>query len=424
MKLFLFHDHEALAWTPFVETRPVGEMLYGTLSLRERAERALGCAVSGYLGAPHLAGFDEPGSPPQLDGAADPDHDRLFLSARAVLEPLGGPPPTGPTTLYLDGRVAGWLVPAGAPAPGPDRLAHPQADSGDRLKLRGEILGRPWELMAKNAARTAADIDHGHPGNDAFQLTDVHLIGDHRVLLSERAVIDPGAVLDTRAGPIWLDHDARVEAPARITGPLYLGPGSTVLGGQVGSSSIGPACKVRGEVSDSVILGYSNKAHDGHLGHAVLGRWVNLGAGTTNSDLKNTYGSIRLRLADGEVDTGLLKCGAFLGDHVKTGIGTLLNTGTVIGAASNIFGGKVPPAYVPPFSWGEGVELVEYRLDRFLATAELAMRRRGVELTDGMRRVLTRIAERSRAGQTPTVAGFGTEWSRPETPPGEGRRQR
>jgi hypothetical protein len=153
---------------------------------------------------------------------------------------------------------------------------------------------------------------------------------------------------------------------------------------------------VRGEVADSVFVGYSNKAHDGHMGHALLGRWVNLGAGTINSDLKNTYSSVRLRLPDGEVDTGLMKCGSFLGDHVKTGIGTLLTTGAVIGAATNVFGGRMPPQYVPPFSWGEGDRLGEYRVDEFLATAEIAMRRRGVELTEGMRHVLTGAAERAR----------------------------
>ena len=163
----------------------------------------------------------------------------------------------------------------------------------------------------------------------------------------------------------------------------------------MGVSSIGPVCKVRGEVTDSVLVGYCNKAHDGHLGHAVLGRWVNLGAGTINSDLKNTYSPVRVRLPRGDVDTGLLKVGSFIGDHVKTGIGTLLTTGAVIGAASNLFGGRMPPQCVPAFSWGEGAELGEHQVDKFLATAEIAMRRRGVELSAGMRHVLTAAAERA-----------------------------
>jgi UDP-N-acetylglucosamine diphosphorylase/glucosamine-1-phosphate N-acetyltransferase len=149
---------------------------------------------------------------------------------------------------------------------------------------------------------------------------------------------------------------------------------------------------VHGEIEDSVVLGYSNKAHDGFLGHAYLGRWVNLGALTTNSDLKNNYGPIRVWTPRGEVDTGLTKLGCMLGDHVKTGIGVMLNTGTVIGAGSNVFGAVQPPKYVPPFRWGSGNALEAYGLDRFLGTARTVMERRGVQMSEGMAGVLARAA--------------------------------
>jgi hypothetical protein len=153
-----------------------------------------------------------------------------------------------------------------------------------------------------------------------------------------------------------------------------------------------------------VILGYSNKAHDGFLGHAYLGRWVNLGAFTTNSDLKNNYGPVRVGGAAGPVDTGLLKVGCFLGDHVKTGIGTLLNTGSVVGAGTNLFGGEMPPTWVPPFSWGSGSRLTEFRLDKFLEVAERAMSRRDVALDDEMIHLLTRAWETTRS-----LRGGGTD---------------
>lgn len=178
-----------------------------------------------------------------------------------------------------------------------------------------------------------------------------------------------------------------MQGPARLTGPLFVGPGTRILGGQVGSSTIGPVSMVRGEVADSVLLGFVNKAHDGYLGHALVGRWVNLGAFTTNSDLKNNYRPVSVWTPDGEVDTGLLKVGCFLGDHVKSGIGTVLNTGTVIGAGSNVFGGLMPPTVVPPFSWGTGSDLRDHQLDKFLATAKRVMARRGEELTPGVRRI-------------------------------------
>ena len=180
------------------------------------------------------------------------------------------------------------------------------------------------------------------------------------------------------------------------------------------SLSVGPGCKLRGEISESVILGWSNKAHDGYLGHALVGSWVNLGAGTTNSDLKNNYSSVRVPVGvEREVDTGLLKVGIFLGDHVKTGIGTLLSTGTQAGAGSNVFGGGgVPPRWIPPFSWGPtppgggpGPEggFQRYDLPRFLETATRVMARRGQALSPGMTRVLIRAWERTHgpAGRLP-----------------------
>ena len=181
-----------------------------------------------------------------------------------------------------------------------------------------------------------------------------------------------------------------MRAHTRLEGPAFIGPDTTILGGVLSEVSIGPVCKVRGEVECSLILGYTNKAHDGFLGHAYLGRWVNLGALTTNSDLKNNYGPVRVGGADGPVETGLMKVGCFLGDHVKTGIGTLLNTGTVVGAGSNLFGGEMPPTYVPPFSWGNGTKLTEFRLERFLEVATQAMGRRGMELDAEMEALLRR----------------------------------
>jgi UDP-N-acetylglucosamine diphosphorylase / glucose-1-phosphate thymidylyltransferase / UDP-N-acetylgalactosamine diphosphorylase / glucosamine-1-phosphate N-acetyltransferase / galactosamine-1-phosphate N-acetyltransferase len=146
------------------------------------------------------------------------------------------------------------------------------------------------------------------------------------------------------------------------------------------------------------VLGYSNKAHAGFLGHAYLGRWVNLGAMTTNSDLKNNYGTIRMWTPEGDADTGLIKLGCLLGDYVKTGIGSLLNTGTVVGAGSNLYGTAMPPKYVPPFSWGSGAELVAFDAERFLALTETVMKRRDLSLPASMREMLRRSYDAGRAG--------------------------
>jgi len=255
--------------------------------------------------------------------------------------------------------------------------------------------------MAQNADQLREDIPRFFPGYATDDLPGSHILGDGLLTLGTDVVVEPGSVFDVSAGPIRLSDGVVVRSHTRLVGPAYVGPGSTLLGGPISGVSIGPVCKIRGEVESSVILGYSNKGHDGFLGHAYAGRWVNLGAFTTNSDLKNNYSQVKVGGAQEPRETGLLKVGCFLGDHVKTGIGTLLNTGTVVGAGSNIFGGMMPPTYIPPFSWGTGEELVEFRLDKVLEVVARAMGRREMELDREMAEVLRRAWEATRALRDP-----------------------
>ena len=254
--------------------------------------------------------------------------------------------------------------------------------------------------MTNNPGQLTEDIPHFFPGYAAFELPGCHIIGDGLISLGHGVVVEPGSVFDVRRGPIRLSDGVVVRSHTRLEGPAFVGPQSTVLGGCISAVSIGPVCKVRGEVESTIILGYANKAHDGFLGHGYIGRWANLGAFTTNSDLKNNYGEVRVGGAHGPRSTGLMKVGCFMGDHVKTGIGTLLNTGTVVGAGSNLFGGRMPPTYVPPFSWGTGGDLVEFRFDKFLEVATRAMERRGMKLGKGMESVLSRAWEATRPLRT------------------------
>ena len=382
-RLFLFDDDVARGWQPFTLTRPAGEMLFGTESLRARAERVLGLKCEGHLAGDVLLGFDESCAPPCLTpGMIGGTGDRLFLSSRLVPAAAVRANYGNPTVLVAGSQPVGAWIPGGFEAP--RALFTGNWPEWLRAPLDGTVLESVWELMAANPDRIRRDGDR-FP--DDPLPPHVHRLGGGRVALGPGAEIDPGAVLDTTSGPVILAAGARLHAPCRVTGPVYVGPGSTVLGGAIRSSSIGPACKVRGEVESTIMFGYTNKAHDGFLGHSVVGRWVNLGAMTSNSDLKHSYGSVRLELDGGTVDTGLTKVGCFLGDHVRTGIGTVLDTGTVIGAGSAIFGGGMPPKHVPPFSWTGQGESAEYDIDRFVETAARVMARRNVELTEGMRRV-------------------------------------
>ena len=406
--LHLFDDALVREWRPFGLTRPASELLLGRWTVRERAELFWGGRCAGTLADARLLGFEEDGSPPLLDSraaAAGPTgFPRVFFSSRAI--PVVGRRPAGerrdlgvPATILMDGEAVGWILPAGAPNPAEEHLLDPSGAPHREsiVEIDGFSLRRPWEIVARNAAALRADLSHApSPSSEPFFEGAVAL-GPERLTAGAGVEVEPGVVLDLRRGPIHLDAGARIEAHTRLEGPAFVGRDSVLLGGRLSRVSIGPACKVRGEVEDSVILGFSNKAHDGYLGHSYLGRWVNLGAFTTTSDLKNNYSSIRTLGSQGEEeDTGLLKLGSLLGDHVKTGIGTLLHAGSVVGAGSHLFGSSTPPKYVPPFRWGGRTNAPDYRLDDFLDSAARVLARRDRRLAEGMRALLARAWKASR----------------------------
>lgn len=395
----LFDDRVARDWRPFTLTRPAGELLFGTSTLRARAERALDARCVGHVAAPGLRSYDEHWAPPVL-GPDDLDtaDGCLLLLSRFVPEPAVLPDRSA--VLVAHGQVVGCLLAPGDPLPDESFFIDPGSHAPDlpRHELEGEIIEHVWDLMSGNADRLRRDLEDAE---HTLLPPDVHHLGPGPVSCGDDVRIAPGVVLDTRHGPIRLDDGVVVEPFTRLVGPAYVGPGTTLLGGPFDAVSIGPVCKVHGEVEESVILGYSNKAHDGFLGHAYLGMWVNLGALTTNSDLKNNYGDVRLWTPAGEADTGSRKVGCFLGDHVKTAIGTMLNTGTVIEAGSNIFGG-MPPGYVPPFSWGEPDAV--YDIDRFLETATIVLERREVDLTARQRDLLRAAFDARPADPDPLAA--------------------
>jgi UDP-N-acetylglucosamine diphosphorylase/glucosamine-1-phosphate N-acetyltransferase len=390
MKLFVFDDQVADGWLPFSLTRPCSELLFGTLLLRERLERFAGRPASALVSRDWLESFQEAEAPPVVStDSLSADEERLFLLARFVPSAEARFEGRGdrPLLLETDDQVVGCYLPAGLPGPDPEWLGAPTASthpSWERHAVEGGHVDAAWRLVAENPGRLGADLaaDAASRGGVERLPEGTWALGENPVMLGAGTVLEPGVVLDTTGGPIRLDDDVHVRAGSRLEGPLYVGRSSILLGGAIGTSSIGPVSRVRGEIEESVVLGYVNKAHDGFLGHSYLGRWVNLGALTTNSDLKNNYGPVRLGGPDGPVETGLTKLGCLLGDHVKTAIGTRINTGTVVGAGTNLFGDGLPPSWVPAFAWGSGADAATYQLDRFLTVARRVCERRGVEFDD------------------------------------------
>ena len=220
------------------------------------------------------------------------------------------------------------------------------------------------------------------------KLVDLNYPGVHQVRKSKEIKIGknvkiaPGVVLDSTSGPILIGENVVIMPQATIIGPCFIGKNSVIkVGAKIyGNTSIGEYCKVGGEVEDVIFQSYSNKQHDGFLGHSFIGEWVNLGADTNNSDLKNTYGPIKLRFKGKTVNTGETFLGLICGDHTKTAINTRFNTGTVCGVAANIFTADFPPTTIPSFSWGGGKDSKKYNIDDALETAEKVMKRRAKKL--------------------------------------------
>jgi UDP-N-acetylglucosamine diphosphorylase/glucosamine-1-phosphate N-acetyltransferase len=392
MKLYLFDDRVSDTWHPFSLTRPCSELLFGTSLLRERLERFAGRPTSSVLSRPWLEAFKESDAPTVIGrGPLSAEEERLVISSRFVpsaearFEGRGNKP----VLLTTDDEVVGCYLPAGTAGPEQSWLETP--DEGvargewGRRSVDGGYVDTAWRFVAENPGRLAADLarEAASRGGVEELPEGTWKLGSHALILDSDVLVEPGVVFDTRDGPVRLAERVEVRAGCRLEGPLYVGPSTILLGGAIGTSSIGPVCRLRGEIEESVILGFTNKAHDGFLGHSYLGRWVNLGAMTTNSDLKNTYGPVRIGGPDGPIDTGLRKLGCLVGDHVKTAIGTLVNTGTVVGAGSNLFGGPLPPTWVPPFSWGSEPGGPVYDRDRFLALAQRVLERRDVEFNEG-----------------------------------------
>ncbi len=213
------------------------------------------------------------------------------------------------------------------------------------------------------------------------------------LIIHDSVVVGEGVVIDTSNGPVIIAQDSVIKPLSYIEGPAYIGENCVIepMTQIKGGSSIGPVCKLGGEVNSVVIQGWSNKVHDGHLGDAYLGQWVNLGAGTVNSNLKNNYSDIDVMVNGIMTSTGSKHIGCFMGDHVKTAIGTTLNTGTVIGPGSNIVATGFPPKTIPPFSWCVGSKIRSIRWDAFIETAKVVKSRRGLEMTQAEEQLLDQI---------------------------------
>jgi UDP-N-acetylglucosamine diphosphorylase/glucosamine-1-phosphate N-acetyltransferase len=253
-----------------------------------------------------------------------------------------------------------------------------------------QLIERPWHIFQYNGAQIKEDMPRIEAIRHNYGVQDAHTIlyGKERIFVDENVKIK-ASVLNAENGPIYLGPHSEVQEGSVIRGPFALCEGSTInMGGKMkGDTTIGPYSKVGGEVSNSVVFGYSNKGHDGFMGNSVIGEWCNLGADTNTSNLKNNYSNVSIwsYAENGMVDTGLQFCGLIMGDHSKAGINTMFNTGTVVGASANVFDGDFPPKHVPSFAWGKNEK---YDFDKSIETAQRVMERRGKKLSPSEIKIL------------------------------------
>jgi UDP-N-acetylglucosamine diphosphorylase/glucosamine-1-phosphate N-acetyltransferase len=393
--LYFYDDVRARQFEPFALTRPGSELRAGTSLIRERWERATSLESAGFISSKHLAHFEEGKAPPAVAPKSEIPAGSILVNTRFVI----------PLDLEVDRfdllmchgaacavRLARAL-PVSQFADGSIDIGAIQTSLGGR-KIEGRWINDVWDFVATLPEQLSEDIPRRSKGLEASLQAATAVVGKEGVFIEEGAQIGPQVVLDASEGPILIRKGAIVAPFTHIIGPVVIGRDSQILSDRVTTASIGDHCKVRGELSNSIVLGHSNKGHHGFVGHSYLGRWVNLGALTTTSNLKNTYGTVQLWTPSGLRDTGQQFLGTFFGDHSKTGIGTMLSTGTVIGAGANVFGSNTPPKVVPPFAWGNAEPYDTYDVARFLVVAERVMARRHVELGDKTRKQLAEAHKR------------------------------
>ncbi len=377
MNYVLFDSADSLNLLPFTHTRAVADIRCGIFTMRERWEHVLNASTQ-VLTREYLQpvyGYEAAGSPVFINaavvGSAALAVEIAALQAGAVL-------------------VSDGVVIASRPAGPVDGLAGLQdaiASSGsvacstDFLLLRNN-----WDIFALNDQVLRDDFSMITRGRTSALLpAGITVSGHDNLFIEQGATVYPGCIINAATGPVYIAKDAEVLEGTIMRGPVAVcGHAVVKMGAKVyGATTIGPGCKVGGELNNVVFFANSNKSHDGYLGNAVIGEWCNLGADTNCSNLKNDYGTVKVwhEASGAEISSGLTFCGLMMGDHSKCGINTMFNTGTVVGVSCNIFGGGFPAKFIPSFSWGGSDGFVDYRLDKAIEAANRMMARRGKTLS-------------------------------------------
>ncbi len=378
--IILFDPVEARAGLlPLTLTRPVALLRHGITTLSEKWQKAIpgtySYSTQDYLSAKY----------PMIEAA---DGDNLFIAGNLH-----------PDQELVEAILS--LEPGEALTQGAAIIA--RRGNGEPQKTKAYegnplALNHVWDIFMLNDEALRRDFACLTAGRESQPLSDTcRLIGDPSQLFIEEGATVEGAIINVTKGPIYVGRDAEIMEGACLRGPIALCEHAVVnMGGKIyGATTLGPYCKVGGELNNVVMTGYSNKAHDGFLGNAVIGEWCNLGAGCTASNLKNTYAPVRVwSMAENSfIKTDLQFCGLIMGDHSKAGINTMFNTATVVGVGVNFYGAGFPRTFIPSFTEGSTLGMKPVIMDRFFDTATRMMARRHKELTPVDKEIFITINE-------------------------------
>ncbi|MFM7016634.1 MAG: GlmU family protein [Bacteroidota bacterium] len=383
MNIILFDDQLVDHLLPFTFTRPTGDLRVGILTIKEKWE-LLTKSVKGdvsfqtkeYLSEkfPCKSTHDSY----YINGAVLPSID--LLSEIQKLE-------IGQGICVGDRLIAARSDDFNVKSHSSIEFNHYQGDV--------DLLNHPWDLFTKNEREIKSDFQLLTANRKSQPISNTNqVLGGENVFVEEGAKIEC-AIINATTGPVYIGRHAEVMEGCLIRGPFSLNENATLkMGAKIyGATTIGPGCKVGGEVSNSLFIGNANKAHDGFLGNSVIGEWCNLGADSNTSNLKNNYSNVKVWSYKEQkmVDTGLLFCGLMMGDHSKCGINTMFNTGTVIGVSANVFGAGFPDKFIPSFTWGGTADSEKFILDKATILARKVMSRRGITMSESDERILSEV---------------------------------
>lgn len=403
----VFEDVEYKKLLPLAHTRAVYELKCGALTLLEKIESAYAKCEYVLHARDYLLGAMKKRHKTKLVNSINKATAVLFINGRVLVDtafykkvPINGED----EVFYSNGEIAAA------------RLSKENLEAiklkfknslstADFEEIRDKVkiseidavfINYLWDLLKHNKTELSRDLESLAPRKSIKgKIHSSAVVYDkNNLVLEEGAEIGAMVVIDNRNGIVFVDKESKLLAFTRIEGPAYIGRGSIISDALIKPyTSIGPLCKVSGEVSATIIHGNSNKAHFGFIGDSYIGEWVNLGAGTTNSNLKNNYHTVKIWYNDQSIDTGESFVGCFIADHSKIGIGTLISTGAIIGVSANYFGGGYTPKFLPSFSWGCKDKLEEFRLDEAIKTAGAMMQRRRIDIDESDKQLLKYIYE-------------------------------